>query len=296
MSTFSAQDLAQLLHPQEIEILEEIAQEFSDQDEHDDGREVRLFSRNFTELLIQAKQAHRAPKSKTKAKSKRRRPASSDLSPLERERFEELQDELEDEELGKRTRRLPAVPTRDEVRLLLDTAEEQDRNVGKRDYLIIRLMYATGCRRSELENMRLADMNYKEQRVFIRDGKWDKDRYVLIDKKTAKLMEEFTYGLGLADPIFNIQDRQINRRIVHWAEVTGLAARYDAQDRAFTSNSLRHAFATHMHEAGLDLITLKNLLGHRFLTTTQIYIHLAVGNWIGQYERCHPLVLDEEHL
>lgn len=284
MSTFSAQDLAQLLHPQELELLEEIAHEFYEEDEHG------LLSRDFTDLFIQAKYAHRSPQTKSKKSSRR---PSSNLSPLDRERFEELEDELKDEDMGRRTRRLPAVPTRDEVRLLLDTAKEQDRNVGKRDYLIIRLMYATGCRRSELENMRLADMNYKEQRVFIRDGKWDKDRYVLIDKKTAALMEEFTYGLDLADPIFNIQDRQINRRIVHWAEVTGLAARYDAQDRAFTSNSLRHAFATHMHEAGLDLITLKNLLGHRFLTTTQIYIHLAVGNWIGQYERCHPLAVGQ---
>ena len=291
MPKFSAHDLAQLLHPQELEILEELAHEFSDDDSEEDDAEaqVRLFSRNFVQLLAQAKQVHRGPKAKSKSKKTKRRFRPSDLSPLDRERFEELDDELEREEMGRRTRRLPAVPTREEVRLLLDTAEEQDRNVGKRDYLIIRLMYATGCRRSELENMRLADMNYKEQRVFIRDGKWDKDRYVLIDKKTAELMEEFTYGLGLADPIFNIQDRQINRRIVHWATVTGLVDRYDAQDRSFTSSSLRHAYATHMHEAGIDLYTLKNLLGHRFFTTTQIYIHLAVGNWLGQYERCHPL-------
>ena len=285
MSHFSAQDLAQTLHPQELEILEELAQEFSDDDD-DNGDQFRIASRNFAKLIIQANLAQRR---KMKSKGGGGRSKTADLSPLERERFEELDDELEREEMGKRTRRLPAVPTREEVRLLLDTAEEQDRNVGKRDYLIIRLMYATGCRRSELENMRLADMNYKEQRVFIRDGKWDKDRYVLIDKKTAELMEEFTYGLGLADPIFNIQDRQINRRIVHWATVTGLADRYDAQDRNFTSSSLRHAYATHMHEAGIDLYTLKNLLGHRFFTTTQIYIHLAVGNWLGQYERCHPL-------
>lgn len=288
MSTFSAQDLAEFLHPQELEILEELAHEFEDDDEENDSDEqVRLFSRSFSKLILQANQTLR------KSKTRGGRPRTADLSPLERERFEELDDEFEREEVGKRTRRLPAVPTREEVRRLLDTAREQDRNVGKRDYLIIRLMYATGCRRSELENMRLADMNYKEQRVFIRDGKWDKDRYVLIDKKTAELMEEFTYGLGLADPIFNIQDRQINRRIVHWATVTGLADRYDAQDRSFTSSSLRHAYATHMHEAGIDLYTLKNLLGHRFFTTTQIYIHIAVGNWLGQYERCHPLALDD---
>ena len=296
MSTFSAEELAQILHPQEIEILEEIAHEFEDPDEDEGEAEAAsrpVLSRNLAPLIVQANRnlrTHRGPKTESEPESEPE-PEFDNLSPLERERFEELGDEINREEMS--TRRLPAVPTRDEVRRMLQAAQAQDRDINKRDYLIIRLMYATGCRRSELENMRLADMNFKEQRVFVRDGKWDKDRYVLIDKKTAELMENFTYGLGLADPIFDIQDRQINRRIIHWAEVAGLAERYDAQGRTFTSHSLRHAYATHMHESGIDLYALKNLMGHRFFTTTKIYIHIAVSNWLDQYERCHPLALDE---
>ena len=296
MSTFSAEELAQILHPQEIEILEEIAHEFEDPDEDEGEAEAAsrpVLSRNLAHLIVQANRnlrTHRGPKTESEPESEPE-PEFDNLSPLERERFEELGDEINREEMS--TRRLPAVPTRDEVRRMLQAAQAQDRDINKRDYLIIRLMYATGCRRSELENMRLADMNFKEQRVFVRDGKWDKDRYVLIDKKTAELMENFTYGLGLADPIFDIQDRQINRRIIHWAEVAGLAERYDAQGRTFTSHSLRHAYATHMHESGIDLYALKNLMGHRFFTTTKIYIHIAVSNWLDQYERCHPLALDE---
>ena len=292
MPTFSAEQLAQILHPQELEILEEIAYEFEDPDEdkEDDAPGRPVLSHNLAHLIVQASQNlqdYRGPKSKTKSKKK---PKTTDnLSPLDRERFEELGEEIEQDEMG--TRRLPAVPTRDEVNHLLQTTHDHSSRISERDYLIIRLMYATGCRRSELENMRLADMNFKGQRVFIRDGKWDKDRYVLIDKKTAELMESFTYGLGLADPIFGIGDRQINRRIIHWAEVSGLSARYDAQGRSFTSHSLRHAYATHMHESGIDLYALKNLMGHRFFTTTKIYIHIAVGNWLEQYERCHPLAL-----
>lgn len=205
------------------------------------------------------------------------------MSPLERERLAELEDELkEDEATG---RRLPAVPTREELAALLDLVEKNHH----RDYIIIRLFYATGCRRSELEKMRLADLNLKEQRIFVRDGKWDKDRYVLVDKKTAQLLDDFTYGRALDDPVFDIQDRQINRRVVKWGEDAGIVARYDAQDRSFTSNSLRHCFATHMHEAGVDLFTLRDLLGHRFLSTTKIYVHAGVGKLIGDYERCHPL-------
>jgi integrase len=298
MSTFSAEQLAQILHPQELEILEEIAYEFEDPDEYgeDDTASRPVLSHNLAHLIVQAShdlQGYRGPKpKKTKSKKKSKSKKADNLSPLDRERFEELGEEIEENEMG--TRRLPAVPTRDEVLHLLQTTQNHKSRISKRDYLIIRLMYATGCRRSELENMRLADMNYKEQRVFVRDGKWDKDRYVLIDKKTAELMENFTYGLGLSDPIFDIGDRQINRRIIHWAEVAGLAARYDAQGRTFTSHSLRHAYATHLHESRFDLYALKNLMGHRFFTTTKIYIHIAVNNWLEQYERCHPLASNED--
>ena len=73
MPKFSAHDLAQLLHPQELEILEELAHEFSDDDseESDAEDQVRLFSRDFIQLLTQAKQVHRGPKAKSKSKKKR---------------------------------------------------------------------------------------------------------------------------------------------------------------------------------------------------------------------------------
>ena len=70
MPKFSAHDLAQLLHPQELEILEELAHEFSDDDSEEDDADaqVRLFSRNFVQLLAQTKQVHRGPKTKSKSK------------------------------------------------------------------------------------------------------------------------------------------------------------------------------------------------------------------------------------
>ena len=85
-----------------------------------------------------------------------------------------------------------------------------------RDHLIIRTFYATGVRRSELEADRsgsgrpckLADLYLKELKIFIRSGKGDKDRYVLLDKKTARMLESFTYGRALDDPIFDIEDQQ----------------------------------------------------------------------------------------
>jgi integrase len=157
MSTFSAEQLAQILYPQELEILEEIAYEFEDPDDQEPDAPSRpVLSHNLAHLIVQASHdlhGYRGPKSKkTKSKKKTQTKKNDNLSPLDRERFDELGEEIKRDEMGKR--RLPAVPTRDEVRNLLQTAHTQDDDINKRDYLIIRLMYATGCRRSELEKMR----------------------------------------------------------------------------------------------------------------------------------------------
>jgi integrase len=315
------EELAVLLHPQELEILEELAAEFEELDEPTPDEKLRALAdesedagapklagaKSISAALLAINRSLRgrgpawdsqselhalkkantskkkAGQKKSKDKSKKERGA---LGPLDRERFEELGDELK--EIEKSGRRLPAVPTREEMRLLLRTSKKKH----QRDYVIIRLMYATGCRRSELENMRLADLNFKEQRIFVRDGKGDKDRYVLVDKKTAEILDDFTYGLALSDPIFDIEDRQINRRVQKWAEVAGLTERYEAQGRNFSSHCLRHAFATHLYEGGVDLYALRNLLGHRFLTTTKLYVHIGVGKILANYETSHPLASD----
>lgn len=303
MADFTDDNFASLLHLSELELFEEIAGELED-------LEINLpmltpkpnpfissilknnqgsGQNNFSKILVATNRANQKKSGRPKvvdiSKKSRR---SRDISPTERERFEELGKEIADiKKDNKGSRRLPAVPPREEIFHLLEVSKEHER-----DHLIIRLAYATGCRRSELENMRLADINHKEQSIFVRDGKGNKDRYVLMDKTTARLLEEFTYGLGLQDPIFDIEDKQINRRIKHWGKKSGLTARYEAQDRYFTSHCLRHAYATHMHEAGVDLYTLKDLLGHRFLTTTKLYVHIGVGKRLAEYENCHPLAAD----
>ena len=303
MSDFTDEDFASLLHPAELELLEEIAGELEDLELNLPALTSEPSSlvssilknnrgsggSNFSKILLATNRANQMKTGRPKVVDISKKPRRSrELSPVERERFEELGKEIADIKTeGKGSRRLPAVPPREEIFHLLELSKEHER-----DHLIIRLAYATGCRRSELENLRLADINFKAQTVFVRDGKGNKDRYVLMDKTTAKLLEDFTYGLALQDPIFDIEDRQINRRIKHWGQEAGLTARYEAQGRYFTSHCLRHAYATHMHEAGVDLYTLKDLLGHRYLTTTKLYVHIGVGARLAEYENCHPLAAE----
>lgn len=298
-------ELYRLLHPAERELLREF---------DDDGPNNDQLASTILRMVAQLQGGRtRAPRTSypgtvhtaaaqasvsapapapTRARRAPRQTDSTELSPLEKERVQEMAEELAD--IEKESRRLPAVPTREELINLLDTvrlaAEEGSRN-DRRDYLIIRLLYATGCRRSELENMVVADLNTAEQRIFIRDGKGNKDRYVLIDKETARLLNRHTHTYTLKSRVFNIEDRQIARRVKHWAKVTGLTKRYLAQGRTFTAHCLRHAFATHMYEGGANLFTLRELLGHQYLSTTRIYVSIGIGKLLTDYQNSHPLCL-----
>lgn len=192
MSSRFHKQARELLHPAELEILEEFAEELHGEELAVDF-EVNLqrhlakaFQRvlvnraaqipgSFNNVLGAANLSIRqtkAGKSKTKSRAKpsknfsaadsKSSPSpekSGSLSPFEREVFEELGTELED--ITKKSRRLPAAPTRAEIRTILDIVKDaRDNKKPKklndaRDYIIIRLLYATGCRRSELENIRM---------------------------------------------------------------------------------------------------------------------------------------------
>jgi len=66
--------------------------------------------------------------------------------------------------------------------------------------------------------------------------------------------------------------------------------------RSFTVHSFRHCYATHLYEAGADIFMLKTLLGHHFLKTTKMYVHIGVGKLKDSYKKCHPLASTIERL
>ena len=290
-----------LLHPAEQEVLDELAEEFDDDLDLDS---IATILHQVSQSRTRQRQPHiikatnypvsllSASSSEAPSKPARKKKKSARLSVVERERFDELGGEVK--EVEKNSRRLPAVLALRELKHLFQTVRQARGVKARRDYLILRTLYATGCRRSELENILYADLKLPEQQIFIRDGKWNKDRYVLIDKQTASLLEEYTAAHTDEMPLFDIEDRQINRRVVHWGEKSGIAQRYDAQERSFTAHSLRHCFATHMWENGADLYTLRELLGHRYLSTTKFYVSIGVGKLLGDYEKTHPLNLHDE--
>lgn len=204
-------------------------------------------------------------------------------SPASREIYEELVDELGEEALhGKR---LPCVPSPREVRDLIEVAPPV------RDRLIIRLLYSSGMRVGELTALKKAHVRPSQRLVFIDKGKGTKDRYVCVDPKTMRMLKDWLEDKPEEAHVFDVEDRQINRIVKKYGDVLGLVKKYDAMGRSFSPHSLRHSFATHCYENHMDLLTLRKLLGHRYLTTTEIYIYTAMKYTRKVYRHTHELCI-----
>lgn len=189
---------------------------------------------------------------------------------------------------GKKKKLLPAILTTEEIQILFDHTKDKPRN-----HLILRTLYAAGLRRKELSKLIRADLYPTEQKLFIREGKGGKDRYVLIDKATTQLLDDYTRNHRPQDSIFGISDKTVARTVKAAVEETGIQARYEALGRKFTAHSFRHTFATHMYEAGVDLFVLKDLLGHQFLNVTERYARTGIASRMKDYIQAHPLARDD---
>jgi integrase/recombinase XerC len=203
---------------------------------------------------------------------------------MAREMLEELHDEMGELTLETAVKHLPAVPSVREVRALLEAARKDPR-----DYLVMRTLYATGVRRAELAAMRIADVSHDDATIFVRNGKGSEDRYVCVDLETLKRLRAWQGDRPVDDLLFGVKPQMVEHIVVTYGREVGLVQKYAAMERSFSPHSLRHAFATHRYEAGMDLAALQQLLGHRYLSTTLIYIHTSLRHLQKQYRKTDPL-------
>jgi site-specific recombinase XerD len=192
----------------------------------------------------------------------------------------ELCAELGIELLGEHTHHLPATLTQHEVMEMLDGGQRR----SARDYLVVRLLYTTGMRPSELCGFCPADINPIEKFIFIRGGKDDRDRYVLTDDETFGLLVEWQGDKPMDETMFALSERQL-QNIVNACAPKKLRKKYEAMGRRFSPYCLRHSFATHAYQQGCDLFTLQVLMGHQYLETTRIYTECSLKHSKQVYHR-----------
>ncbi len=161
-----------------------------------------------------------------------------------------------------------------------------------RDVAVLETIYSCGLRVSELCGLRVDDINFSEQIVRVR-GKGKKERLVPVGEPALRAIQSYWDLLlappGASQPVFRadttkaapLSPLQLARRLKNYLVVAGL-------DPALTPHKLRHSYATHLLDAGADLRSVQELLGHAHLITTQVYTHVTTERLKRAYDAAHP--------
>ena len=169
-----------------------------------------------------------------------------------------------------------------------------DRYAALRDVAVFEFLYSTGCRISELAAVRWGDVDFRRGCLIV-TGKGSKDRLVILGRAALTAMKELrdfieneNASLGhdsaaafLTDSRGRISPRFIERRMKRYLAAAGLPA-------DISPHKMRHSFATHLLDAGADLRSVQEMLGHSSLSTTQIYTHVSVERLKEAYFSSHP--------
>ena len=163
--------------------------------------------------------------------------------------------------------RLPEVFSPKEVERLLLAA------VRHRDRCLLMTAYATGLRVSELVRLKVSDIDSERMTVKVEQGKGRKDRYTILSQRL--LSELRSYWKEHRSPIWLFPNRKGGSISIDYAQRIYNWAKQKAQiHKGKGIHTLRHCFATHLLEAGVDLVTIKTLLGHNSLQSTQRYLQI----------------------
>ncbi len=165
---------------------------------------------------------------------------------------------------------------------------------GRRDSALLEFLYATGARVSETVGLDLTDLDL-EERVAIVTGKGSKQRLVPLGRQAAVALERWLPDrLQLVkrgqrgDPVFvNLRGMRISRQGI-FDIVRKHAARAGIEPHRVSPHVLRHSAATHMVEAGADLRTVQEILGHATISTTQVYTKVSSAHLLEIYLQAHP--------
>jgi len=188
-------------------------------------------------------------------------------------RFEGYDDEAEKLKPPKVPRSLPKALTREEVKRLLSVIPP----TRKRDRLIVLLLYGAGLRVSELCNLKKGDIDLDRGIIVVRGGKGAKDRVVPIPEFLVKEINSYLETRSDDSEYLLVEERRKSKDKLSPKTVWYLLRKYGEKAGVeVTPHKLRHSFATHMLERGVDIRAIQELLGHSNLSTTQIYTKVTV--------------------
>jgi integrase/recombinase XerC len=187
------------------------------------------------------------------------------------------------------SKRKPAPLKVDEVMKLLRTSLAGRTETARlRDAAIMELFYASGLRRAEVAGVRLANVDLAERTIRV-TGKGNKERTVVINHAAADSIAAYLRARPRsADPALFLGRGGKGLTPKHVWRIFRTIYRISGIQKHASPHTLRHSFATHLVENGVDLETVRELLGHESLATTGIYLQLAMGHKRRAYDEAHP--------
>jgi len=169
-------------------------------------------------------------------------------------------------------KRLPELLSREEVSSMINSCV----NVKHKSFLM--LAYGSGLRISEIAKLRVSDIDSKTMRVFVKDGKGGKDRYTILSNECLCVLRKYWSKYRPKHPdgwlfpgvknVTHITSDAIERTFHKQVKKVGIV-------KDVSTHTLRHCFATHLLEDGVDLFRIKELLGHSSMSSTTVYLNLA---------------------
>jgi len=172
----------------------------------------------------------------------------------------------------KRDNKLPVVLNHEECKALFSASELLKHRV------LLSFMYSAGLRVREASRLRIADIDSGRMMIHIRQSKYNKDRYVPLSLLVLEGLRKYYYACRPVDYLFNGNEpgSPLSVRGMQWA--LREAVKKCKLQKGITLHTLRHSYATHLLEFGMDIVTIKELLGHERIETTMIYLHVAKPN------------------
>ena len=166
----------------------------------------------------------------------------------------------------KKEKKLPVVLTKEEVKSLIQATQFE------KTKLMIKMLYSTGLRVSELVNLTPKDLDFNQNMGWVRKGKGSKDRTFNISEKLNKELKKYLeknqnnkYVFSETNPLSPRNIQLILKRLAKRANI----------NKKVTPHTLRHSFATHLLDNGENLVVIQQLLGHENLETTRVYTHIS---------------------
>jgi integrase/recombinase XerD len=169
-----------------------------------------------------------------------------------------------DLKFAKTSQKLPVVLSKSEIEKIIDSIS------NRKHKLLISLSYGAGLRVSEVINLKVKDMNIDELTIHLKDAKGKKDRITIFPEKIRNDLREFILGKNGNEYVFmSERGGKLTERTAQ--KVFEKALKKSGIKKDATFHSLRHSFATHLLENGVDVRYVQELLGHANIRTTQIY-------------------------